>query len=207
MTLGMPNEIAKHPMSCRKTLIAQKEPGITRILILISLILFSTSAFADANDGEYLGYNLGDKFKVPRGAVAKDHITGAMIYVVDPRRQPHHIDSVTIYVSPKSSMIGSIFGEWYFSSARSAKSFADQYLSSLEEKYSHWKRRGRSLTHGDYQLWVDVEEKPPIVDHWPSRKNSRVAIGLIFAPDSLGRSNWMALIHSEVHDPELTAKD
>lgn len=180
---------------------------MTRYLILISLIFLSASAFADANDGEYLGYILGERFTVPRGAVRKDHITGAMIYVVDPRRQPHHIHSVSIYVSPKSSMIGSIFGEWYFSSARSANDFGDRYLSSLEKKYSHWKRRGRSLTHGDYQLWVDVEEKPPVVDHWPSHKNSRVAIGLIFAPDSAGRSEWMALIHREVNDLELTAKE
>jgi hypothetical protein len=180
---------------------------MTRQLILISLVFLNASAFADANDGEYLGYNLGEKFTAPRGAVGQDHITGAMIYFVSPKRQPHHIDSVSLYVSPKSSMIGSIFGEWYFSSARSANEFADRYLSNLEEKYSNWKRRGRSLTYGDYQLWVEVEEKPPIVDHWPSRKNSRVAIGLIFAPDSVGRSEWMALIHREVHDLDLTAQE
>lgn len=179
---------------------------MTRKLILICLILLSASAFADANDGEYLGYNLGEKFKVPRGVDGRDHITGALIYVVSPRRQPHHIDSVSLYVSPKSSMIGSIFGEWYFSSLRSAKVFADQYLSKLEEKYRHWKRRGRSLTYGDYQLWVDVEEKSPMVEHWPSRKNSRVAIGLIFAPDSAGRNEWMALISSEVSNPDLSAR-
>ena len=179
---------------------------MTRILIFISLILFSAAIIADANDGEYFGYNLGDKFRVPRGAAAKYHITGAMIYVVDPRRQPHHIDSMSIYVSPKSSVIGSIFGEWYFSSARSAKDFANQYLSALEEKYGHWQRRGRSLTYGDYQLWVDIEEKPPVVEYWPSHKKSRVAIGLIFAPDSTSRSEWMALISSEVDKLEVAAK-
>jgi len=176
-------------------------------LILIGLMFLSTSAFADANDGEYLGIKLGEKLTTPRGAVGKDHVMGAKIYVVDPSRQPHHIDSMSIYVSPKSSVIGSIFGEWYFASRRSAERFADRYLSSLEEKYSHWKRRGRSLTYGDYQLWVEVEEKPPIVDHWPSHKNARVAIGLIFAPDSVGRSEWMALIGREVNNLEVTAKD
>jgi hypothetical protein len=114
---------------------------------------------------------------------------------------------VSIFVSPKSSIIGSIFGEWYFSSQRAAKDFADRYLTRLEGRYSHWKRSGRSLTHGDYQLWVDIEEKPPIVEHWPSHKNSRVAIGLIFAPDSVGRREWMALIHRELNKLELTAKE
>jgi hypothetical protein len=179
---------------------------MTRILILIGLIFSGAPVFADANDGEYLGYHLGEKFKVPRGAVSQEHITGAMIYYVSPKRQPHHIDAVSLYVSPESSMIGSIFGEWYFSSARSAKDFADRYLSNLEKKYNHWKRRGRSLTYGDYQLWVDIEEKPPIVDHWPSHKNSRVAIGLIYAPDSQGRNDWMALIKNEISNSGLSAR-
>ena len=128
-----------------------------------------------------------------------------MIYVVDPKRQAHHIDSMSIYVSPKSSIIGSIFGEWYFASARSAKSFADGYLAALEKKYPHWKLGGRSLTYGDHQLWVDIEE-PPFDDYWPSRKKHRVAIGLIFAPDSTSRGKWMALINREVNNFELTAR-
>ena len=41
-----------------------------------------------------------------------------------------------------------------------AEEFADGYLSSLEKKYSHWKRRRASLTYVDHQLWVEVEEKP-----------------------------------------------
>ena len=177
-----------------------------RKLLPAFLIFLSMHAFADGNDGEYLGFKLGDRFSVPRGVVGKEHIMGALIFDVDPGRHPHHIDAVSIYVSPKSSIIGSIFGEWYFSSYRAAKDFANRYLASLEGKYSHWKRSGRSLTYGDYQLWVDIEEKPPIVDHWPSPKNSRVAIGLIFAPDSVGRSEWMALIHRELNDLELTAR-
>lgn len=180
---------------------------MARILFFISLILFNTSVIADASDGEYLGYTLGDKFRVPSGAVGEYHITGAMIYAVDPKRQPHHIDSMSIYVSPKSSIIGSIFGEWYFSSARSAKSFADNYLAALKKKYPHWKLRGRSLTYGDHQLWVDIEEKPLFGEHWPSHKKTRVAIGLILAPDSAGRNEWMALIHREVNNFELTAKE
>ena len=179
---------------------------MARILFFISLILFNTSVIADANDGEYLGHTLGDKFRVPRGAVDEYHITGAMIYAVDPRRQAHHVDSMSIYVSPKSSIIGSIFGEWYFSNARSAKSFADNYLAALEKKYPHWKLRGRSLTYGDHQLWVDIEEKPPFDDYWPSHDEHRVSIGLIFAPNSTGRNKWMSLIRSEVNNFELSAR-
>ena len=179
---------------------------MARILIFASLIIFSTQIFADANDGEYLGFTLGDRFKVPRGADGQHHITGAIVYVVDPGRQAHHMDSMSIYVSPKSSVIGSIFGEWYFSSKRSAKDFANQYLSTLEQKYGHWQRKGQSLTYGDYQLWVDIEEKSPYSEYWPSRKKSRVAVGLIFAPESEGRNEWMAQIQGDINNREASTE-
>lgn len=178
-----------------------------RNFLLISLIFLSSSALADASEGDYLGFTLGDKLQIPRGAYKMDHITGATVYVLDPGRHPHHIDSVSVYVSPKSSIVGSVFGEWYFPSKRAAESFAKSYMASLAERYAHWKRRTDSLTYGDYQLWVDVEEKPPIVDYWPSRQNVRVGIGLIFAPDSLGRSEWMALVDQEVNNLQLTARE
>ena len=178
-----------------------------RKLILLSFIFVGSAALADANDGEYLGFKLGEKLTVPRGAVSMDHVTGAMIYALDPGQHPHHIDSISIFVSPKSSIVGSIFGEWYFSNPKAAKVFADRYFSSLELKYDHWSRRGRSLTYGDYQLWVDIEEKPLIGDHWPSEMNTRVAIGLIYARESLGRNEWMALIKSEVGNLEFAARD
>ena len=174
-----------------------------RFSVFIILLFLSAAAVADANNGEYLGFKLGEKFSVPRGAVAYDHITGALFYVVNPGQRHQHISSLSIYVSPKSSIIGSIFGEWYFSNARSAKDFSGRYLQTLEKEYSHWKRRGNSLTNGDYQLWVDLEQKPPIVDHWPSDKNFRVAIALIFAPDSTRRNEWMATIHREVNNLEV----
>ncbi|MCH8867990.1 MAG: hypothetical protein IID58_14215 [Proteobacteria bacterium] len=176
-------------------------------LILFGIFCINTAVLADANDGEYLGFKLGEKFAVPPGAVGMNHVMGAMIYTVNPGQHPHHIDSISIFVSPESSIVGSIFGEWYFSNPRAANVFANRYLSNLELKYSHWVHRGRSLTYGDYQLWVEIEEKPLIVDDWPSDKNSRVAIGLIYARDSLGRNEWMALINSEIGKIKFAASD
>lgn len=180
--------------------------NMLRMLVLLGFIFINTSVFADANDGEFLGFKLGEAFTVSSGTASMKHITGATVYAVDPGRHPHHIDSISIYVSPKSSVIGSVFGEWYFSNPRAAKVFADRYLSVLGDKYDHWISRGRSLTDGDYQLWVDIEEKPLIVDYWPSHKKSRVAIGLIYAPDSSGRRDWMALVRSEVGNPKIVAR-
>ena len=178
-----------------------------RYLVLVSLIFFNISVLADANDGEYLGFKLGGKFTAPGGSVGADHITGAMIYAVNPGQHFDHIDWVSVYVSPKSSIVGSIFGEKYFSNPRAAKVFADRYLSTLEKKYAHWIRRGRSLTNGDYQLWVSFEEKRTAFDDWPSDKIARVDIALIFTRDSVGRNDWMSLIASEVGNLKIAARN
>jgi hypothetical protein len=170
------------------------------------LILFSTLAIADANDGDYLGYRLGEKFAVPKGVSGRDHIMGAQIFDLHPGSHPHHVDTISIFASPTSSIIGSVFGEWYFASNRAAQQFADRYLTQLATKYPDWNRSGRSLTNDEYQLWVDIEQKPPIIDHWPSAKKFRVAIGLIYAPDTLARNEWMAIIYMEINNLELAAR-
>jgi len=173
---------------------------MTRILIFISLLFLSTSAVADANDGEYLGFKLGERYSVPRGSVGRGHITGALVYVVDAHKRHQHIGSLSIYVSPKSSVIGSIFGEWYFSDKRSAQRFLDGYMRTLVSEYSDWKRKRSTLTNGDYQLWVDLEQRAPFVDHWPSPKKFRVSVALIFAPDSSARKDWMARVKNELNE-------
>lgn len=175
---------------------------ITRRIACISLLLLSTSVIADANDGEYLGFTLGSKFYVPEGAIGRHHITGALVYFMDPHQRHQHIGSLSVFVSPKSSIIGGIFGDWYFSSKRSAEQFSVRHMQTLETKYGNWKRRRNTLSHGDYEMWLDLEQKPPIVEHWPSDKKFRVSVALVFAPDSTAKSAWMAKVMSEAGPPE-----
>lgn len=170
----------------------------THKLLFVCLVFLSTLVLADANDGEHMGYRLGAKFSAPEGTFGRGHITGALVYHVDPHTRHQHMDSMSVYVTPKSSIIGSIFGEWYFSSKRSAQHFSDRYLQILETEYSSWKRRRNTLTNGDYQLWVDLEERPPLVDFWPSKKKFRVSVALIFTPESAARDAWMVRVRREL---------
>ena len=170
---------------------------ITRKLIFISLLFLSTVACADANDGEYLGFKLGSMFAASEGAIRREHTTGALVYIVNPHQRHQHLGSLSIYVTPKSSIIGSVFGDWYFSSKQTAQQFSDRYMQTLQTTYSSWKRGRNTLTNGDYQLWVDLEQKPPIVDYWASDKKFRVSVALIYAPGSGVRNSWMTLVKRE----------
>ena len=175
------------------------------LLCALGLVLTAPSALADATDGEYLGFRLGDKFEPRRGDDGRVHITGARVFDVGAKDDAHNVDGISLYVSPSSSIIGSIFGEWYFTSKQSAKQFADRYLANLSTKYDDWKLAGGSLTHGDHQLWVDVEKKPFAAENWPSKKKYRVNIGLIYTPESLGRGEWMAIVYMEANNLALSA--
>jgi hypothetical protein len=170
---------------------------ITRSLIFAGLLFLSTVACADANDGEYLGFKLGSIFAASEGAIRREHTTGALVYIVNPHQRHQHLGSLSIYVTPKSSIIGSVFGDWYFSSKQTAQQFSDRYMQTLQTTYSSWKRGRNTLTDADYQLWVDLEQKPPIVDHWPSDKKFRVSVALIYAPGSTQRNAWMTLVKRE----------
>lgn len=175
--------------------------------LMIAFMLFVVSnAYADASNGEYLGYRLGDRFDPPRKAESRQHITGALIFDLAPGSHPHHMDTITVYVSPTSSIIGGILGEWYFARERAAELFADRYLANLVEKYPQWSLYRGSLTYGNYQLWVEVEQRPYIVEHWPSNHDYRVGVGLIYAPESSRRSVWMTMIDREINSRNLTAK-
>ncbi|NIL94133.1 MAG: hypothetical protein GTO71_06755 [Woeseiaceae bacterium] len=178
---------------------------IVGLLMLLFIFFVASNAYADANEGEYLGYRLGETFNIPKRAGSRGHITGAMVVDLSPKAHPHHVDSITLYVSPVSLIIGGIYGEWYFSGRPRAALFADRYLDTLADKYPKWRRRGQSLTNGDYQLWVTVEERPPIVQNWPSHDDYRVGVGLIYAPDSSARYRWMTMLDTEGINGELTA--
>lgn len=175
------------------------------MLRAVGLLLFCAAAHGDANDGEYLGFRLGDHYPVPPGVAGKPLLNGALHYAVNPEHRHQHMGSMSLYVSPGTHTIGSIFGEWYFTSKRSAEEFSRRYKRSLDERYSHWRNRRNYLTDGVYQLWVDVEQRPPFADFWRLDKPFRVSVALIYWPDSAQRAEWLARLERESGQRELVA--
>jgi hypothetical protein len=170
------------------------------------LLAFGTTAHADADNGEFMGYRLGEEFVAPENAEPRPHVAGPRVYDFVVESRDHGAESMSIYASPRSSIIGSIFGEWYFSSRVAAKRFAERYLQSLTRRYDHWATKGSYLTHDSYQLSVEVQKKSRNDDFWPSPGKYRVAASLIYAPESLARGEWMAIVYMETSNPALTAR-
>lgn len=168
-------------------------------------LLSTGHARADAGSGEYMGYRLGEKFRTPDNVEPRPHVAGPRVYDFVAETRDHGAESMSIYATPQSSIIGSIFGEWYFSSQAAARQFANRYLESLTRRYGEWTAKGNSLTHEDYQLTVEVQRKSRNDDFWPSPRKYRVAASLIYAPDSIARGEWMAIVIMETTGPALTA--
>jgi hypothetical protein len=173
--------------------------------LIAAALLMSGAARADASNGEYMGYRLGDKFAVPEHAQARPHVAGPLVYEFDINGRDHGVETMRVFVSPESSIIGSIFGEWYFESRRTARQFAERYLSTLRRKYDQWTPGDHYVANDDYQLSVEVQKQSNNGEYWPSTKKYRVAASLIYAPDSLGRGEWMAIVYLESSNLELAA--
>jgi len=174
-------------------------------LLTAAALLSSGPARADASTGEYMGYRLGDRFTVPAHARSRPHVAGPLVYEFDVNGRDHGVETMRIFVSPETSIIGSIFGEWYFESRRSASQFAERYLGTLRRRYNEWSPDDQHLTNDDYELSVEVQKQSSDSEYWPSSKKYRVAASLIYAPDSLGRGEWMAIVRLESSNLELTA--
>ncbi len=170
--------------------------------LTLAAIVMSGTARADASNGEYLGYRLGDKFSVPMNAQPRPHVAGPLVYDFGMNTRDHGVETMTVFVSPESSIIGSIFGEWYFGNKRSAERFADRYLATLRRKYEQWTSDDESLSNGEYRLAVEVQKRAKDDHFWPSSDKYRVAVSLIYAPDSLRRGEWMAIVYMEANNLE-----
>lgn len=171
--------------------------------IVAAALLAGGTARGDADDGLYLGFRLGEKFDPPEVAQARSHVAGPLIYDFPVNSRDHGAESMTIFVTPESSIIGSIFGEWYFANRRAAQRFADRYFTTLRRKYPEWSDEDRSLTSERFQLFVDVQKQSANDEFWPSSQEYRVSASLIYSPDSLNRGEWMAIVYLESANLEL----
>jgi hypothetical protein len=107
-------------------------------LILACLFVIPVTVMADANQGEFMGYRLGDDYT---GTVSQPQITtsGNLILVADKPVKPDDITEVTLITTPESKTIGYINASSWFESTDAARDFGRKYVELLRAKYPDWK--------------------------------------------------------------------
>lgn len=177
--------------------------------LLPVLLCFATSypltAGADANDGEFMGYRLNQRYPVTATTEKGRSAGGNTQVVAENPVMPADIESVRINCTVSTCTIGFIEAITHFETEQAARDFATKYYQLLRAKYPDWiVQTGQMGFNDDLRPVALSIDKPPhrlrlrLYDLPPgSDSKFRIGIGLSYLPDSREQVSWTDMALSE----------
>lgn len=172
-------------------------------LILILLVFLPGIAMADANDGEFMGYQLGSNYQSGANTQQRETTTGNLIVIAEQPVKPNNIVEVSLLTTPETLTIGHINASSWFKTEAEARAFGRQYVDLLRAKYPDWVfgREGMdadlrvvevNLDHSPYNLWLRLNENSRSGD-----KMWRFSMTLGWLPGTEEASTWRDISRSQ----------
>jgi hypothetical protein len=152
-------------------------------LLLCCLFALPTIVFADASEGQFMGYELGMKYpELPQDVEVTT--TGNLLIAAENPTKPTDIDQVILIVTPDSRTIGYIVAASWYPTEGEAREFGRRYAELLRAKYPDWDF-GRELMDASLRI-VEVNfDKAPyslqlslVRDEYEGRSMWRISMGL-----------------------------
>ena len=106
-------------------------------LFLCCLFALPTVAIADANDGQFMGYELGTEYPTPPREIEITTAGNLLIEAENPTK-PSNIVQVNLVATPESQTIGYIIASSWYASEGEAREVGRRYVELLRAKYSDW---------------------------------------------------------------------
>jgi len=104
---------------------------------LCCLFAVPTVVFADANEGQFMGYELGKEYPAsPREIEVTT--TGNLLITAENPTKPADIVQVNLIATPESQNIGYIVASSWFAREGEARAFGRRYADLLRAKYPDW---------------------------------------------------------------------
>lgn len=131
---------------------------LTRFL-LCCILAVPTVALADANDGQFMGYQLGDNYPAE---LRHSEITtsGNLLIVAEDPVKPASIDEVRLVATPKSRTIGYIAATSWHDTEEAARADGRRYAEALRTLYPDWDF-GRELMDARLRIVeVNLDKSP-----------------------------------------------
>lgn len=161
---------------------------------LYCLLALPAAVFADANDGQFMGYELGTVYATP-SEKPELMTTGNLLQTAENPTKPDDIWQVSLITTPETQNIGYIVAASWFPTEREARDFAIRYVNLLRAKYSDWAFGQEkmddnfdivevSLDMAPHQLKVGVTN-----DNLDGRNMWRASLGLGW---ERGSDEWLA---------------
>lgn len=106
-------------------------------LFLCCLLALPAVAVADAGQGEFMGYQLGDRYPA-RPPDVEVMTTGNLLIAAENPVKPDDIVQVSLIVTPESRTIGGIIAASWYATEAEAREVARRYVELLRAKYPDW---------------------------------------------------------------------
>ena len=180
-----------------------------RIQILAALVIgaaWSGCALADANSGEFFGFELGARYL---DTDDRQHDDQRLVLVATKNPvKPDTIDSVYVLVTPVSRSIGKIAGEAWFQSGEDAIVAYERFRSFLRNKYDNWNSEEQSdvnrqvsqFTNGDYALVLQVTGPHRTGTASPIDKPFQLVLTLAYAAGTTKANEFEAMAAAEIRE-------
>ena len=106
-------------------------------LLLCCLLALPTVALADAGQGEFMGYRLGERHPA-RPSNVEVTTTGKLLIPAENPIKPADIVEVNLIATPESRTIGYIVATSWYATESEAREVARRYVDLLRAKYPDW---------------------------------------------------------------------
>jgi hypothetical protein len=106
--------------------------------VLMLFVALPSVVLADASNGDFMGYQLGDQYQ--RGADTRQQTstTGNLLISAEQPVKPGDIAEVTLLATAETLTIGYIGASQWFATEAEAREMGRQYFELLHAKYPDW---------------------------------------------------------------------
>lgn len=169
---------------------------------LCCLFAFPAVVVADAGDGQFMGYELGEKY--PASPQEQEFTTtGNLLITAENPTKPADIVQVSVIATPKTRTIGYIIAASWFNSEREARDFATRYGELLRAKYPDWSFGQEKMDENFDVVEVNFNKAPHNIKLSLARDENvglgmwRISLGLGWTSGSEEQGVWQAQASSE----------
>jgi len=164
-------------------------------LLLCCLFALPTVVVADANVGQFMGYELGTEYPAPPQDV---EVTtgGNLIIEAENPIKPADIVQVNLVATPESRTIGYIIAASWYATEGEAREVGRRYVELLRAKYPDWDF-GRELMDASLRIVeVNLDKAPYNLqlrlgrDEYNGRSMWRISMGLGWHRESREWHAW-----------------
>jgi hypothetical protein len=198
------------PLILREFVALNRHEGTALRILLISAWLLCgmspATVIADANDGEFMGYRLNDRYAMTDQTQKGSSLSGNLVVIAENPVMPADMSEVRLTTTLESHTIGFIEASQNFADEATAREFARKYYNLLHAKYPDWR-----IDTGRIQLNEKTLMPTALnMDRWPytirmkltesdvqDGKPFRVSLTLRYLFDTPERKAWNELARAE----------